>query len=145
MTAPASLPTASLCGICGGGPAAYASFRAVVVILIGFRSQTRAGWFCRDCGLTIFREQQKFSLAAGWWGIPALVTAIALLTNANEADKVRRLPGPRHLAEPPAGAGKRYGRPLHPGKPVPQSPVIAIPIILIGLLLVLCCGPRFLY
>jgi hypothetical protein len=142
VTTPARLPTTSHCEICGGGPAAYASFRAVIVILIGFSSRTRAGWFCRDCGLSIFREQQKFSLAAGWWGIPALATLIALLTNANQAETIKRLPAPRHQAEPPPGAGSRYGRPLHPGRPVPQSPVIAIPIILFGLLLLLCCGPR---
>ena len=144
MTAPAPSPTAAPCAVCGGTPTAYASFRAVIVILIGLSTQTRAGWFCRDCGLTIFREQQKYSLAAGWWGLPAVATVIALICNANQAETIEQLPAPRHLAESPAGAGNRYGRPLRPGPPVSRSPVLAVPIILFGLVFVLCCAGRLL-
>jgi len=142
VTTPAPSSTIQLCGVCGGGPAAFATFRAVIVILIGLRTQTRSGWFCRDCGLTTFREQQKYSLAAGWWGIPALATPIIVLMNLSEVDKVKHLPQPRYAPERPEGAGARYGRPLRPGTPVSQSPVIIIPIVLAGLLLLLCCGPR---
>lgn len=133
-----------LCGICGGRPAGFATFRAAIVILIGIRVQTRAGLFCRACGLAVFREQQKLTLAAGWWGIPALAAPITLLLNLNNLQSLERLPPPQFPPEAPVDAGPRYGRPLPPGKPVSQSAVIAVPIVLFGLLLVLCCGGRFL-
>ena len=145
MTTPPAAPIVPLCGVCGGGPTAYASFRAVVVILIGLRVRTRSGRFCRDCGLAIFREQQKFTLVAGWWGIPALATPIFALMNVGQLDQFHRLPAPRYVTEPPPGIGNRFGRPLPPGRPVSQSPAIVVPILLAVLFLVLCCGPRFLY
>jgi hypothetical protein len=92
------------CSVCGGLPAASATFRAVTVILIGIGVQTRAGWFCRE--------------------------------------KVSRLPAPRFPPVPPEDAGPGYGRPLPPARPVRQSPVAIVPIVLIGLLLCLCQGPR---
>ena len=133
------------CSICGGYPAAHATFRAVMVIVIGMSVQSRAGWFCRDCGITTFREQTKATLVAGWWGLPAVATPIFLLINISERDKIERLPPPRFLPTPPEGAGPRYGHPLPPATPVRRSPAIFIPIVLIGLVLFLCKGPGLLF
>lgn len=130
------------CSICGGYPAAEATFRAVMVVVIGMGVQKRAGWYCRDCGMTNFREQTKFTLLAGWWGLPALATPIFLLLNLGDRDKIERLPRPRFLPVPPEGAGPRYGRPLPPATPVRRSPAMIVPILLGGLLLFLCLGPR---
>ncbi|MDI6098828.1 hypothetical protein QLQ12_09475 [Actinoplanes sp. NEAU-A12] len=144
MTTSRTAPIVS-CDVCGGGPSAYASFRAVVVILIGFHVRTRSGGFCRDCGLAVFREQQKFTLVAGWWGIPAPAGLIALLMNASQLARINRLPPPRYDAGPPPGIGNRFGRPLRPGRPVGQSPALIVPILLAVAFLIVCCGPRFLY
>lgn len=133
--------TAPLCSICGGYPAVHVSFRAVVVIVIGMAAQTRADWFCRECGTAVFREQTKYTLVAGWWGIPAPATVVFLLLNLSERGKLQQLPAPRHLPVPPEGAGPRYGRPLPPGRPVRSSPALVVPVLLVALLLFLCVGP----
>lgn len=130
------------CSICGGLPAVAATFRAVLVAVIGMGVRRSAGWYCRDCGMTIFREQTKFTLLAGWWGIPAVATPLFLLLNLAERGKVERLPRPRFAPMPPADAGPRYGRPLPPVAPVRRSPAIIVPIVLIGFLVLLCAGPH---
>jgi hypothetical protein len=112
-----------------------------MVLVIGMSVQTKAGWFCRNCGTTIFREQTKATLTLGWWGIPAVATPIFLLINLSQRENVSRLPAPRFPPVPPEGAGPRYGHPLPPETPVRRSPAVIVPIVLIGLVLFLCQAP----
>jgi hypothetical protein len=124
---------AAPCKMCGGGPTVNVTLRSAVVILIAFQVATQRGFFCRDCGLATYREMTKYTLVAGWWGLPALVGLIAVLMNVSAAAKVKELPAP---------SGSIRRRPV-PGTPVSRSPALIVPILLAGLILILCCAvPR---
>ncbi|GIE71195.1 hypothetical protein [Actinoplanes palleronii] len=114
----------------------------MLVIVIVFITETRSGWYCRDCGLAVYRKQQKFSLIAGWWGLPALVTLIALMQNSGQIAPFAALPAPSHDTELPPRAVARFGRPLSPGRPVSRSLALIPPILLAALFLIVCCGGR---
>lgn len=109
------------CRICGNGPAAPATFRAVVGAVVMHTIWTAPGPYCRDCGLHTFRRQTAKTLGGGWCSIGAIVlTPIFLLMNISARGKVAGLPAPQPR---PDGRGQR---PLDPGPPVFQRPVAYI-------------------
>lgn len=109
------------CRICGNGPAAPATFRAVVGAVIMHTIWTAPGPYCRDCGLHTFRRQTTKTLGGGWCSIGAIVlTPVFLLMNISARGKVAGLPAPQPR---PDGRGQR---PLDPGPPVFQRPAAYI-------------------
>ena len=105
------------CRLCGSGPAAPATFRAVVGALFMHTMWTSQGPFCRDCGLHTFRRQTTKTLTGGWCSIGAIVlTPIFLLMNISSRGKVANLPAPQPRADGQSQA------PLDPGPPVFQRP-----------------------
>jgi hypothetical protein len=105
------------CRICGNGPAAEATFRAVVGALIMHTMWTAPGPYCRDCGMHTFRRQTTKTLTLGWCSVGAIVlTPFFLLMNISARGKVASLPAPQPRMD---GRGQR---PLDPGTPVFQRP-----------------------
>jgi hypothetical protein len=103
------------CRLCGSGPAAQATFRAVVGAVFMHTIWTAPGPYCRDCGLHTFRRQTTKTLTGGWCSIGAIVlTPIFLLMNLSSRSNVAKLPAPQ-----PSGDGRA---PLDPGPPVFQRP-----------------------
>jgi hypothetical protein len=118
------------CRLCGSGPAARATFRAVVGAVIMHTIWTAPGPYCRDCGLHTFRRQTAKTLTGGWCSIGALVlTPIFLLMNISARGKVADLPAPQ-----PSGDGRA---PLDPGPPVFQRPGAYVYPALVGLFFIL--------
>jgi hypothetical protein len=105
------------CRICGSGPAAPATFRAVVGAVFMHTIWTTHGPFCRDCGLHTFRRQTAKSLTGGWCSVGAIIlTPIFVLMNVSARGKVADLPAPQPR---PDGHGQA---PLDPGPPVLNRP-----------------------
>jgi hypothetical protein len=105
------------CRLCGSGPAAPATFRAVVGAVFMHTMWTAHGPYCRDCGLHTFRRQTTKTLTGGWCSIGAIIlTPIFLLMNLSARGKVADLPAPQPRAD---GRGQA---PLDPGPPVFQRP-----------------------
>lgn len=103
------------CRVCGSAPAANATFRGVVGIVVIMRLLSHPGPYCRDCGLHVFRDMTSNTLMVGWWSwISAIVNPFMVLNNVIERRKVARLAPP--MRDPyvvtPVTA------PLNPGKPV---------------------------
>ena len=119
------------CRICGSGPAAQATFRAVTGAIIMHTIWTSHGPYCRDCGLHTFRRQTTKSLSGGWCGIQAIVlTPIFLLMNIAARGKVVNLPAPQPRMD---GRGQA---PLDPGPPVFERPGAYVFPALVGLLMI---------
>lgn len=105
------------CRICGNGPAAPATFRAVVGAVFMHTIWTTQGPFCRDCGLHTFRGQTAKSLTGGWCSVGAIIlTPVFVLMNLSARGKVADLPAPRPR---PDGQGHA---PLDPGAPLTSRP-----------------------
>jgi hypothetical protein len=123
-----------VCRICGSGPAAQATFRAVVGAVFMHTIWTAPGPYCRDCGLHTFRRQTAKTLGGGWCSIGAIVmTPIFLLMNVSARGKIANLPAPQ-----PRGDGRA---PLDPGRPVFQRPVAYVyPVLGATLLLLIIVG-----
>ncbi|GAB7051005.1 hypothetical protein [Catenuloplanes indicus] len=121
---------APACDVCGGTPAEFATFRSVLALLIAWQLQTRRGWFCRDCGVSVHREMTTFTMVAGWWGLAFLGALTAIAMNASAAGRLARLPAPAY----------RTGRPLAPRRPLSRSPALIGPILFGTLVLAFCCG-----
>lgn len=118
------------CRLCGSGPAAPATFRAVVGAVFMHTIWTAHGPYCRDCGLATFRRQTTKTLAGGWCSVGAIVaTPIFMLMNINARGKVAGLPAPQPRAD---GRGQA---PLDPGPPVFHRPGAYVYPVLAGFLL----------
>ncbi|HEY0536799.1 MAG TPA: hypothetical protein VGD53_00450 [Actinoallomurus sp.] len=122
------------CRICGSGPAAQATFRAVVGAVFMHTIWTAPGPYCRDCGMHTFRRQTAKTLGGGWCSIGAIVlTPIFLLMNLSARGKVANLPAPQLR-----GDGRA---PLDPGPSVFQRPVAYVyPAMGMILLLLIIVG-----
>jgi hypothetical protein len=122
------------CRICGSGPAAEATFRAVVGAVFMHTIWTAPGPYCRDCGMHTFRRQTAKTLGGGWCSIGAIVlTPIFLLMNLSARGKVANLPAPQ-----PRGDGRA---PLDPGPSLFQRPVAYVyPAMGMILLLLIIVG-----
>jgi hypothetical protein len=119
------------CRICGSGPAAPATFRAVVGAVFMHTIWTAHGPYCRDCGLHTFRRQTTKTLTGGWCSVGAIVlTPIFLLMNIVARGKVAGLPAPQPRMD---GRGQA---PLDPGPPVFQRPGAYVYPALVGLLVI---------
>lgn len=105
------------CRLCGSGPAAPATFRAVVGAVFMHTIWTTQGPFCRDCGLSTFRRQTAKSLTGGWCSVGAIIlTPVFVLMNLNARGKVADLPAPQ-----PRSDGRGHA-PLDPGAPLLSRP-----------------------
>ena len=119
------------CRICGSGPAAPATFRAVVGAVFMHTIWTTHGPYCRDCGLHTFRRQTTKSLTGGWCSVGAIIlTPIFLLMNVAARGKIANLPAPQPRMD---GRGQA---PLDPGPPVFQRPGAYVYPALFGLLVI---------
>jgi hypothetical protein len=105
------------CRICGSGPAAPATFRAVVGAVFMHTIWTTHGPFCRDCGVSTFRKQTAKSLTGGWCSVGAIIlTPIFVLMNVSARGKVADLPAPQPRAD-----GRGHA-PMDPGTPLLSRP-----------------------
>jgi hypothetical protein len=116
------------CRFCGGYPAVDATVRGHQGMIILMRWLKLQGPFCRTCGIASVRDMTSKSLWQGWWGIgSAIINPIIMLTNIGPMQKFKSLP------EPAPGPG----RPMDPGKPLFQRPVILgllIPVAVLALI-----------
>jgi hypothetical protein len=124
------------CRLCGNGPAAEATFRAVTGALIMHTMWTAPGPYCRDCGMHTFRRQTTKTLSLGWCSVGALIiTPFFLLMNVSARGKVANLPAPQPRMD---GRGQR---PLDPGPPVLQRPgAYVYPALAVVLLFLVIIG-----
>ena len=113
------------CRFCGGYPAADATVRGHQGMIILMRWLKLTGPFCRTCGIASVRDMTAKSLWQGWWGIgSAIINPFIMLMNIGPMQKFKGLP------EPTPGPG----RPMDPGKPLFQRPVIAMLLLPIALI-----------
>jgi hypothetical protein len=69
------------CRVCGWAPAAEAKFTTVATLYRRTRLTSRAGPFCRDCGIAVFRDLTARALP-GWW-YPFAFFMMPLLVGGN--------------------------------------------------------------
>jgi hypothetical protein len=120
------------CRFCGCVPAVQTKFRGHQGMIILMRFLSLDGPFCRDCGLSTFRDMTTKTLWQGWYGYGSMIiTPITVLMNLFRRGKVAKLPAPQRAAD---GSG---GTPMNPGKPLLARPAaligICIPFLLIAL------------
>ncbi|QKW32616.1 hypothetical protein HUT06_24155 [Actinomadura sp. NAK00032] len=91
------------------------------------------GPFCRDCGLSVFRDMTAKTLIGGWWGyISFIATPVTVLINLARHGKVAGLAAPT-----PPPDGRPHGRPADPGPPLMTRPIAIIGALVPLLLAVL--------
>lgn len=89
-------PTEHECQLCGSTPAVPARFRSETGKIIWRTRRWLDGWFCRDCGLAVFREMTNRTLITGWWGVLSFfVNWLTLARNVFARAKVARLSPPQ--------------------------------------------------
>lgn len=117
------------CQLCGSTPATKITIGALTGMVIAYQVRTFRGWFCRNCGLAVYRQQTATTLKTGWWSItgPAVVP-LFLLFNLVWWAKITRL-------GPPVPAPN--ARPADPGKPLFRRPValmllMAVPVVVVA-------------
>jgi predicted Zn-dependent peptidase len=120
------------CSICYATPAMEATFRDPLSFFWIFFFQVR-GVYCSDCGVATFRRVQRRVLLRGWWSLPGLiVTPIALIHNFSVCSALTDLGTPTRTS----GIA-----PIDKGRPVWMFPGVAVPIALVGGLLLLIAHP----
>lgn len=135
-------PAAGECQLCGSVPAIKTNLPSVTGLVIAYQFNWFKGWFCRDCGVAIYREQTAKTLVRGWWSLTGLIAVpVILLVNLFRWVKLSRMAAPR----PSPGVVAPNARPLPPGRPLLQRPVmlmllLAVPaVVLLGV-----CGWAFI-
>jgi hypothetical protein len=136
IPAPISNPNAAgysnelQCRYCGSYPAKKATFRGHRGIIIVMQFLSLKGPFCRDCGISTFRDMTSKTFVQGWWGYASFViTPFVLLWNLFQRLKFNDMPAPR-----PAPDGNSVA-PMPLGKPLFLRPTIIgllVPLIAIG-------------
>jgi hypothetical protein len=124
------------CRFCGCVPAAEATFRGHRGMIVVMQFLHVKGPFCRDCGLSTFRDMTAKTLIQGWYGyVSFAVTPITVLINLARRGKVASLPAPQ---PPPSG---EHRNPMDPGAPLLARPTaligLAIPFALVVLFFIL--------
>jgi len=118
------------CRFCGSYPAKKATFRGHRGIIVVMQFLTQKGPFCRDCGISTFRDMTSKTLVQGWWGYASfIITPFILFLNLFQRSKFKDMPAPH-----PAPDGNSVA-PMPVGKPVFLRPTMAgllVPLIAIG-------------
>ncbi|MCW2884139.1 MAG: hypothetical protein QOE54_4454 [Streptosporangiaceae bacterium] len=127
------------CRFCGCVPATDVTFRGHRGMIVLMQFLHVKGPFCRDCGLSTFRDMTAKTLIQGWYGyISFAVTPITVLINLARRGKVANLPAPQ---PPPSGD---HRRPMDPGAPLLARPSaligLAIPFVLLVLFIILAAA-----
>lgn len=122
------------CQSCGATPTAEVTLRQETGKVLWRTRRLIEGRFCRDCGISLFREMQNRTLITGWWGlISVFVNWATVVRNIVAANRLQRLLAPR--TEPGAFLSAR----LKPGKPLLQRGgvwVAAVVMVVLGALVV---------
>lgn len=130
---PYGTPQVVQCRFCGCVPAADTTFRGHRGMIVVMSFLHVKGPFCRNCGLSVFRDMTAKTLIGGWWGyVSFIITPITVLINLTRHAKVAGLAAPM----PPPG-GLPYQRPADPGAPLLTRPIAIIGAMVPLLLLVL--------
>ncbi|MEU3876363.1 MULTISPECIES: hypothetical protein [Streptomyces] len=113
--APAAHDHHTYCRICGGFPAVDATVRGHQGILVMMRFLRLEGPFCRNCGMSVWRDMTGKTMVQGWWSPVSLVlfTPFTLLWNLVVRARITKLP-------PPVPGQPRQQ--LDPGVPLRQRP-----------------------
>jgi hypothetical protein len=121
-------PPQLLCRFCHNGPAVKTTFRQHTGMIIVMRFSKIEGPFCRDCGLSAFRETTGHTMVAGWWGYFSMILApLTILLNLVRRGRVAKLPAPVVIP------GR--GRPADPGRPLLLRATalgLLVPLALVG-------------
>jgi hypothetical protein len=138
------------CTYCGRQPAAQATFRWLVTVVIVAQSEYEKKWYCRDCGLAIYRTFCERTLVGGWWGVQGLCVPLVLFLNHVQFQYIRALPLPAYqtasFSVDTNGIAKAehtaagHTAPLDPGKPMLQRWTTYIAPAVLVLLLLLIIG-----
>jgi hypothetical protein len=118
------------CRFCGSYPAKKATFRGHRGMIVVMQFLGQKGPFCRDCGISTFRDMTSKTLVQGWWGYASfIITPFILLWNLLQRLKFNDLPAPQ-----PARDGTSVA-PMPLGKPLYLRPTMAgllVPVLAIG-------------
>jgi len=115
------------CQQCGAVPAIPVKLHGHIGMLILQRFLTYRGRYCRDCGISQFRNVQKQLLLLGWWGfISFFVTIVNIGQNLFTFSRLRSLSAPQN----------RLANPAAPGGSVFASPGFAVSVIIALVVLV---------
>ena len=108
------------CQQCGAVPAISIKLHGHIGMVILQRFLTYRGRYCRDCGISQFRDVQKKLLMLGWWGfISFFVTIVNIGQNLFTFSRLRALGAPQN----------RLANPAAPGSSVFASPGFAISVV----------------
>jgi hypothetical protein len=115
------------CQRCGAVPAIQVKLHGHIGMLILQRFLTYRGRFCRDCGISQFRNVQKQLMLLGWWGfISFFVTIVNIGQNLFTFNRLRSLGAPQN----------RLANPAAPGGSVFASPGFVVSVIVVLLVVV---------
>ena len=123
--------TSTECVLCNHRPAVKVTLRSHVGVVAHVRLATHRGPFCRDCGLTLFRNLTSTTLSSGWWSpFSIFVSPIVLLLNLIGRARLAALSPP--VGDSPWIAPNQ--RPLPRAKPVLARPLSWVgPVVLTAL------------
>ena len=113
-------PGAGECRFCGSTPAKKVAIQSMDGVIFAYQITTYKGWTCRDCGMSLYRDQTASTLKSGWWSLTSLfVVPIFLLVNLIRWIRLTRLAAP----QPTPGVVAPNPRPANPGRPLFRRPV----------------------
>lgn len=99
------------CACCGAFPAVDATLRTHVGLLIVMRTDKLPGPFCRDCGISLYRDLTDATLKKGWWSAwSLLMNPVVMLANLRVHRKLAALGAPVPGAPRPP---RPIGPPVH--------------------------------
>ena len=131
-------PGAGECRFCGSTPAKKVAIQSMAGLILAYEITTHKGWICRDCGMSLYRDQTASTLKSGWWSLTSLfVIPIFLLVNLIRWIRLTRLTAP----QPTPGVAAPNPRPANPGRPLFRRPVallllFALPFALAVLMII---------
>jgi hypothetical protein len=119
------------CQSCGATPSAEVTLRQESGKLLWRTRRLVEGHFCRDCGISLFRDMQNRTLITGWWGIVSFFANwMTIGRNAIAARRLRGLPVPSRSPD----TASALGASLDPGTPLVQRAGVWVAVAVIVVL-----------